>query len=200
LHGDTPRQSATDHSTTTTAGSHPQRRRFVRDGEVPVTVINRDHRQDDATGANQLDAARQAIRAQATAREHAERLLEQAQATIRDLQTKAAHAILAKDEAIERAETVKQTVEHALGTVRAELAAERQARQRAEDALRDAQATISNLHEKLHGAQQAQETARAELATKRRTTVESIGAGLAANGVEAVQTVRRPVGRPRKQT
>jgi hypothetical protein len=200
LSGDTSRQSTTDHPTTTANGSHPQRRRFVRDGEVPVTVVHRDHRQDDASSASQLDAARQAIRSQAAGRERAERLLAEAQATVRSLQTAIAHERLAKDDAIERAKSERQTVEHALATVQAELAAERQARQRAEDALRDARATISNLSEKLHAASQALHTAQAELATERRRTVGSTRAQMASNGDGTVQTVRRSVGRPRKQT
>jgi hypothetical protein len=84
-----------------TSGSQPQRHRFVRDGEVPVTVLRRDHQPDGEHGANQLDAARQAIRSEAAAKERAERLLEEAQATIRDLQTKLGHERLAKDEALE---------------------------------------------------------------------------------------------------
>jgi hypothetical protein len=40
------------------SGSQPQRRRFVRDGDVPVTVIRRDHEPDGEPGTNQLDAAR----------------------------------------------------------------------------------------------------------------------------------------------
>ena len=34
--------------------SQHNRRRFVRDGEVPVTVIHRDHHQDDGQGGNHL--------------------------------------------------------------------------------------------------------------------------------------------------
>src|ERR1700733_11851737 len=74
LHGDIPGRSTTDHPKITANGSHPTRRRFVRDGEVPVTVIHR-HPNADAESTNQLDAARQALRSQATARGHAERLL-----------------------------------------------------------------------------------------------------------------------------
>ena len=48
----------------------PHRRRFVRDGEVPVTVVHRDH--DDGAGINRIDAARQALREQIAAREQAE--------------------------------------------------------------------------------------------------------------------------------
>jgi hypothetical protein len=87
LHGDTP---ASDRPATLTIGSQPQRRRFVRDGEVPVTVIHRDHRVDGEPSINQLDVARQAIRAEAAARELAERSLNEARITIRDLQTKVA--------------------------------------------------------------------------------------------------------------
>jgi hypothetical protein len=46
---------------------------------------------DVAPGTNQLDAARRAFRAEAMARERAERSLEETQVTIRDLQTKLAH-------------------------------------------------------------------------------------------------------------
>src|ERR1700722_19028792 len=44
-------------------GIHRPPRHFVREGEVPVTVIHR----DDATGTNQLQAARQTIRSLAAA-------------------------------------------------------------------------------------------------------------------------------------
>jgi hypothetical protein len=134
LHGDTPRRS-------TSSGSQPQRRRFVRDGEVPVTVIRRDHQPDGEPGTNQLDAARQAIRSEAAARERAERSLNEAQMTIRDLQTKLAHERLAKDEALEtirRLETGTQAAAYAQETAEVELAAERLARRNAEDALAEA--------------------------------------------------------------
>jgi membrane protein involved in colicin uptake len=120
------------------SGSQPQRRRFVRDGEVSVTVIRRDHQPDGEHGANQLDAARQAIRSEAAARERAERLLAEAEVSIRDLQTKLAHERLAKNEALEavqRAETKAQAAAKAQETAEAELAAERVARRDAEDAL-----------------------------------------------------------------
>jgi hypothetical protein len=48
---------------TSPGASHPQRRRFVRDGEVPVSVIYRDR--GDVSGVYALDAARQALREQA---------------------------------------------------------------------------------------------------------------------------------------
>jgi hypothetical protein len=128
-------------SLSTTSGSQRQRRRFVRDGEMPVAVIRRDHQPDGEHGANQLDAARQAIRSEVTAKERAERLLAEAQAMIRDLQTELGHERLAKNEVLEtvrRLETETQVAAHALETAEAELAAERLARHNAEDALAEA--------------------------------------------------------------
>ena len=142
LHDTPPSRSIPDHPTPSMNGSHPQRRRFVREGEVPVTLVNRDQRPDGAPGYNQLEAARQAIRSQAAARERAERLLEEAQSTIRDLQTKLAHERLAKDEALQaaqRAATARQDVQLTLQAVQAELTAERLARRAAENAAAKAQ-------------------------------------------------------------
>ena len=67
LRDNTPSRSTADHPVTSANGSQPQRRRFVRDGEVPVTVIRRDHQPDAEHGINQLDAARQAIRSEQAA-------------------------------------------------------------------------------------------------------------------------------------
>jgi hypothetical protein len=120
LRGDAPSRSST-------SGPQSQRRKYVRDGEVPVTVLRRDQQRDGEHGANQLDAARQAIRSEAAAKERAERLLEEAQATIRDLQTKLGHERLAKDEAreaVRRLETETRVATQALQTAEAELAAE----------------------------------------------------------------------------
>ena len=125
------------HSSTPAVVPH-RPRHFVRDGEVPVTVIHRDHHPDGQAGTNQLEAARQTIRSLTAAREHSDRLLAEAQATIRDLQTKLAHEHLAKDEAAQRAEIEKQAHEQALQSVQAELEAERAARQQAEKQLEDA--------------------------------------------------------------
>jgi hypothetical protein len=102
---------------------HPQRRRFVRDGEV--VVQHRDHSAPGDTGTNQLAAARQALREQIAAREELERSLAEVQAGNRDLQTKLAHERLAKDEAINRAEAARQAVEQALQAAQEDLASER---------------------------------------------------------------------------
>jgi hypothetical protein len=142
LRGNTPLRSTAGSPTTSTSGIQPPRRRFVRDGEVPVTVIRRDHQPDVEPGTNQLDAARQAIRSEAMARERAERSLEEAQVTIRDLQTKLAHERLAKTEALEaaqRAATAEQAVQQTIQSVQSELMVERLALRNTEDALAEAQ-------------------------------------------------------------
>ena len=100
-------------------GARRPARRFVRDGEVAVSVVAR----DAAAGTNRLDAAWQALEAQTAAREQAERQLVAAQETIRELQTQLAHARLARNEAVQRAAEEKQASEQVLAAVRAPAAA-----------------------------------------------------------------------------
>jgi len=75
------------------------RRRFVRDGDVPVTVRRRDPVTEP--GRNRLQQAEAQVAAEAAARTQVERALAEAQVQARDLQTKIGHAELAKDEALE---------------------------------------------------------------------------------------------------
>src|SRR4029077_13840464 len=84
----------------------PKRRTFVRDGEVPVTVVR--HANGDA---GQLEAARTAMRSLATAKERAERTLADAQVQVRDLQTKPGHERLAREEAAQRAGAAQRSSE-----------------------------------------------------------------------------------------
>jgi hypothetical protein len=118
-------------------------RRFVRDGEVPVSVIHR----DDAAGTNQLEAARSTIRSLTSAREHAERLLTEAQNTIRELQTRFAHERMAKEEMARQAEAERQASEQALLSLQAELADERANRHQIEEQL----AAVSAQREEAEG-------------------------------------------------
>jgi hypothetical protein len=99
------------------AGVHRPARRFVRDGEVAVSVVHR----DTGAGTNRLDVARQALEAQTAAREQAERRLAEAQEMIRELQTQLAHVRLARDEAVQRAAEAKQASAQALAALQAEL-------------------------------------------------------------------------------
>jgi len=119
-------------------GKHSPRRRFVRDGDIPVTVVQRDSRHIDDPRANQLEAAREALRLEVAARELVERLLGEARSAIRSLQTKLAHECLAKDELLrnmERAAIEKIATERALEAARAQIAAERKAWESAEQQL-----------------------------------------------------------------
>jgi hypothetical protein len=122
-------------------------RRFVKDGEVPVTVVRRTHPSEAVanvapTASNQLEAARQTIRLQAAATERAERSLNEAQATIRDLRTKLAHERMAKDEAfmaLRRLEGERDAAVSATQAMRMDLATERVGREKIEQELRKAQ-------------------------------------------------------------
>jgi len=139
LHDAGPSKSEPGPAPAPSNGPHRPFRRFVRDGDVPVSVIHRDD-PTAATGTNQLDAARQTIRSLSVAREQAERQLTEAQNAVRDLQTKLAHERMARDEAIRRVEAERQTVQLSLQSVQAELEAERDARTSAE--ARAAEATV----------------------------------------------------------
>jgi flagellar biosynthesis GTPase FlhF len=147
LHNTSPTQAVPIPPPASLGGSYPQRRRFVRDGEVPVSVIQRDR--VDAAGTNKLDATRQALSEQVVAREHAEHLLQEAERTIRDLQTNLAHERLARDEVIQRADGEKQIVELALQRMQEELAVERACRQQAEQKRDDAFAARQEAEERL---------------------------------------------------
>jgi len=84
------------------------RRRFVQDGEVPVTVVRRDA--PDATHAagsgpsgptsSRLQRVEAALAQETSGRERAERALHEAQAALQALQTKIGHNDLAKNEAL----------------------------------------------------------------------------------------------------
>ena len=94
---------------------HRPKRRFVVDGEVPVTVLPSSGRRHETEDGSRLETERQA-------REVAERALNEAQATIRDLQTQLKHA------------------EMALSEVKASAAAERARADQAVVSLREAEA------------------------------------------------------------
>ena len=84
---------------------------------MPVEVL---HGHDDNPRAYQLAALREALQAQNTVREEAERLLAEARQTIRDLQTKLGHERLAKEETVRHVETVKREFEQAQQELKAE--------------------------------------------------------------------------------
>ena len=87
------------------------RRRFVQDGDIPVTVLRRDqgHEAPAYRGvppttvptSSRLQRTEAALAAETATRERVERLLAETQAVAHDLQTKIGHAELSKNEALE---------------------------------------------------------------------------------------------------
>jgi len=97
------------------AGGH--RRRFVQDGDVPVTIVRRDAGPDPsnnrpaalvAPSQSRLQRTEAALAAETAAHERVERALAEAHATIRDLQTKIGHFELAKNEALDKARQIRE--------------------------------------------------------------------------------------------
>ena len=153
-----------------------------------------------------MKAARQVIRSQA-ARDHAERELVHAEATIQELRTKLHHAHREKDAALEAARLATAAK---LAAQRSMLEAEA-SRDRSDRALREALVTNRDLQATLDAFARGFETAKEEPAAERQARqtaddsrreaplVTARKAVLPASHDDAViQTIRRPVGRPRK--
>ena len=116
LNGDVPRQRVEGEQQQMGArqmdrfGPGIHRRRFVQDGDVPVTLVRRDAAvgpaptRDNQPGptSSRLQRVEATLQAETAARTLAERALADAQTMIRDLQTKIGHAELANREAIEK--------------------------------------------------------------------------------------------------
>jgi len=140
---------STGRSSDRPSGDRP-RQRFVHDGEVPVTIVNRNrHHEADAPAAptvGRIGVVETALASERAARAVAERSLHEALATVHDLQTKQGHAELAQREASEAARAAHEAAVKALQAegqerevqLAEELAAERGARIAAEAALREA--------------------------------------------------------------
>nr|WP_294577048.1 hypothetical protein [uncultured Rhodopila sp.] len=153
-----------------------------------------------------MKAAHQVIRSQA-ARDYAERELVHAEATIQELRTKLHHAHREKDAALEAARLATAAK---LAAQRSMLEAEA-SRDRSDRALREALVTKRNLQATLDAFARGFETAKAKPAAERQARqtaddsrreaplVTAREAVLPASHDDAViQSIRRPVGRPRK--
>jgi hypothetical protein len=125
-------------------GGHAHKRRFVQDGEVPVTVLHgrREHPAPDAP-TNRLEAAETALSNEHALREKAERALAEANAAVHDLRTKLGHASLAQQELQEANRRDQETI----ASLRAEL-------REAADRLADADAGQGRADERLAAAEQ----------------------------------------------
>jgi len=131
--------ASSGHSTPQRSDRPRSRHRFVQDGEVPVVILNSPRAPD--AGPDAQAAIHAALEDERAARIKADQALAEAQATIRSLQAKLAHAELAHAEA---------------------LAAERRSREHAETALRDAGAKRKRTagHSEVEAAAQVTEPAR----------------------------------------
>ena len=91
------------------------RRRFVQDGEIPVTVVRRDTATDASAApqSSRLQRTEAALAAETTARDRMERALHDAQAQISALQTKIGHAELAREEAVDIARRERESAAQA---------------------------------------------------------------------------------------
>ena len=124
------------------------KRRFVQDGEVPVTLVHgltgarREHHETGATRVaaptNRLEVAETALAAEISSREKAEKALAEAQAMVQQLQTKLGHADLARQDAIVALQRETETLTDlraALADAEARAAAAEAARVVADNAL-----------------------------------------------------------------
>jgi len=127
------------------------KRRFVQDGEVPVTLVHgltgarREHHEVGARVAaptNRLEVAETALAAEISSREKAEKALAEAQAMVQQLQTKLGHADLARQDAVVALQRETETITDlraALADAEARAAAAEAARVVADNALATAQ-------------------------------------------------------------
>jgi hypothetical protein len=187
LYGDTPRPRPDGDRQETpqrAGGGFMQgvhRRRFVQDGEVPVTVVRRDAPDAAHPGPGQngptssrLQRVEAALAAETSARDRAERALHEAQAAVQALQTKIGHNDLAKNEAVAAS---KRHLEE-ITALREELAtgAERlrEVETRANDAEEDLRAARAELTEERRARKLAERLLRE--ATEEAAVVTTFGA------------------------
>ncbi len=92
-------------------------RRFVKDGEVPVVVLNgaREAAAPAPAALNRVAELEQALRAERAAHERAEQALREAQAGVERLETKLVHAEMAHAEGLAAERRAREAAELALG-------------------------------------------------------------------------------------
>jgi hypothetical protein len=141
------------------------RRRFVQDGDIPVTVLRRDqpHEAPPHRGVaappppttSRLQRTEAALAAETAARDKAERLLAETQNVMRDLRTKIGHAELAKNEAVEALRHERDSI----GQFRTEIEALRQQLEEAHAQVQAAERHAHTVQEHLTEERQARRVA-----------------------------------------
>lgn len=181
--------------------SQGHRRRFVQDGDVPVTVVRRDIAADTSNrlaasgpSSSRLQRVETALAAETAARERAERQLSEAQAHIRDLQTKNGHAELARAEA---ADLVRRERD-ALAELRASIAEQERQREDAEQRASDAERAAMSLKTALQEERSARHAAEKSLriAEHARAQAEKLIEELSEQPDPVPVVIPRPMRRP----
>jgi hypothetical protein len=148
------------------------RRRFVQDGDVPVTVLRRGEPGHDTVPhrtvapsvpptTSRLQRTEAALAAETSAREKAERQLSDTQMIVRDLQTKIGHAELAKTEAVEALRRERESAVQ----LRADAEAQKIRLTELEEQVRAAEDASARYQEHLAEERQARKTAEKALRT-----------------------------------
>lgn len=150
-----PRRAPADLQLSGDRAHHQSKRRFIRDGEVRVVVLNgRDAEHGDnapGLGGNRLEIAEMALSSERAARRDAERSLAEAQTQTRELQTRLGHIRLSGDETRDAALRAEREKQSALVLLQDEQAAHRDTCEH----LRQAHAASAVLEKKLQALQAA---------------------------------------------
>jgi hypothetical protein len=152
-------------------GTGLHRRRFVQDGDIPVTVLRREpgyeqppHRGVAALAApttSRLQRTEAALAAESAARDKAERALADTQGIARDLQTKIGHAELAKNEAVEALRRERESIAQLRADADAYQEQLEEALEQLRAAERDAEAWQEQLASERHARKAAEKALRA---------------------------------------
>jgi hypothetical protein len=174
------------------------RRRFVQDGDIPVTVLRRDPGLDlpanriaapvAVPSSSRLQRTEAALAAETAAREKAERSLAETCALVRDLQTKIGHAELAKNEAVEALRRERESIGQSRSETEALQTQLQEARERAdaaEDALNECQDQLSS---ERHSRKATEKALRA--AESARDAAEQLVRTLSEEGPQAEEAPR----------
>jgi hypothetical protein len=146
------------------------RRRFVQDGDIPVTVLRRDQGHElpahrgvapaSPPTTSRLQRTEAALAAETAARDKAERSLAETQSIARDLQTKIGHAELAKNEALDALRRERETIAQLRGECTSYEERLQEALEQARAAERHAQVCQEQLADERHARRNAEKALR----------------------------------------
>jgi hypothetical protein len=206
LHGEGPRSRPEGEPQQRAGGGFMQgvhRRRFVQDGEVPVTVVRRDppdngnaHGGMGQSGptSSRLQRVEAALASETAGRERAERALHEAQSALQALQTKIGHNDLAKNEAVAASKRLGEEVVTLREQVAAGAEIQQAAEARAHDSEEELRALRVELAEERRGRKLAERLLRE--ATDDSAVADTYAAGPAHRPADPIERVAPRRGRP----